>query len=54
MPVGMVGDAHGGVGGVDVLAAGARGAVGIDLAVAFVDLDIDIVIDHRIGPDGGK
>ena len=34
-----VGDAHGGVGLVDVLAAGARGAVGVDAQVRRVDVD---------------
>ena len=48
---GHVGDADRGVGGVDVLAARTRGAIGIDLEVGFLDLDIDIVVDHRIDPD---
>src|SRR3546814_4353014 len=26
-------------------------AIGVDLEVAFVDLDLDIVVDHRIDPD---
>ena len=42
------------VGGVDVLAAGARRAVGVDPEVALVDLDVDIVVDHRIDPDAGE
>jgi hypothetical protein len=45
-----VGDAHGRIGRVDVLAAGTGGPVGIDAAVALVDLDLDGVIDNRIGP----
>ena len=35
-----VGDAHGRVGHVDVLAAGARRAVGVDAQVLLVDLDV--------------
>ena len=54
MPVGNVGDAHRRIGRVDVLAARARGAVGVDAAVAFVDLDVDLVVDHRIDPDRGE
>ena len=49
-----MGDAHGGVGRVDMLAAGAGGAIGVDLAIAFIDLDIDLVVDDRIDPDRGK
>ena len=49
-----MGDAHGGIGRVDVLAAGARGAVGVDPAVGLLDLDLDAVVDHRIDPDGGE
>src|SRR5690606_23162135 len=45
-----VGDAHRGIGRVDVLAAGARGAVGVDPQIAVVDLDVDAVVDHRIDP----
>ena len=39
---------------VDVLAARARGAIGVDLAVALVDLDLDAVVDHRIDPHRGE
>ena len=39
---------------VDVLPAGARCAIGVDLQVALVDLDLDVVIDHRIHPDAGE
>ena len=42
---GLVGDAHRRIGLVDVLAAGAAGAVGIGLEVRRVDIDLDIVID---------
>ena len=49
---GNVGDAHGGIGGVDVLPARARCAIGVDLEVAFLDLNIDIIVDHRIDPHG--
>ena len=38
------------IGGVDVLAAGALGAIGVDAAIAFVDLDVDLVVDDRIDP----
>ena len=54
MPVGNVRDAHRGVGGVDVLAAGAGGAIGVDAHVLLVDLDVDVVVDRRIDPDGGE
>src|SRR5690606_30338948 len=47
----QVGDADRGVGSVDVLAAGARGTVGVDPEVALVDLDLDVVVDHRVDPD---
>ena len=54
MPVGQVGDAHRRFGLVDVLAARARGPVGVDAAVALVDVDLDAVVDHRIDPDRGE
>ena len=54
MPVGDVRDAHRQFGLVDVLAAGARGAIGVDAAVAFVDVDLDAVVDDRIDPDRGE
>src|SRR5262249_8407957 len=44
---GDVGDAHGRVGLVDVLAAGAGGAVGVDAQVGVVDLDLDTLVDQR-------
>ena len=40
------------VGGVDVLAARARGAERVDAAIALVDVDLDPVVDDRIDPDG--
>jgi hypothetical protein len=49
-----LGDAHRAVGGVDVLPAGARGAIGVDPQVALVDLDVDVVVDLRIDPDAGE
>ena len=42
-----VGDPDGRIGRVDVLAAGARGAVGIDLEILFVDLDLLIFVGSR-------
>ena len=39
---------------VDVLAAGAAGAHGIDAHVGFLDVDIDAVVDHRIDVDAGE
>ena len=54
MPLGHVGDAHGAVGLVDVLAAGTRRAVGVDAQILVVDLDLDLVVDHRIDPDRGE
>ena len=42
------------VGGVDVLAAGARGAIGVDAHVPLVDLDLDGVVDRRIDPDARR
>jgi hypothetical protein len=41
----QVGDAHRRLGLVDVLAAGAGGAVGVDAQVLVVDLDLDVVVD---------
>jgi hypothetical protein len=40
-------DAHGGLGLVDVLAAGARRTVNVGLQVGRIDLDIDVVVDFR-------
>src|SRR3990170_3373827 len=50
----QVGDPDRAVGGVDVLPAGARRAIGIDAQVALVDLDVDILVDDRIDPDRGE
>jgi hypothetical protein len=49
-----VGDAHRRLGLVDVLAAGAGSAVGVDAAIALVDVDLDAVVDHRIDPHRGE
>src|SRR5690606_18967958 len=42
------------VGGVDVLATRARRPIGVDPAIALIDLDLDVVIDDRVDPDRGK
>jgi hypothetical protein len=47
-------DAHRRIGGVDVLTARARGAIGVDAQVAFAIFDLDIVVDDRIDPDAGE
>ena len=47
-------NADGGVRGVYVLPAFARGAVGIDTQILLVDIDLDRVIDFRIDGDGRK
>ena len=54
MPVGNMGDADRRFGLVDVLPAGARGAIRVDPAVALVDVDLDAVVDHGIDPDRGE
>ena len=46
--------AHRGFGLVDVLAAGAAGAHRVGAHVAFIDLDLDAVVDHRVDVDTGK
>ena len=50
-----MGDAHRAVGLVDVLAAGALGAIDVDAQVLFVDLDVHILGfgQHRHGRGGG-
>ncbi|GJD71904.1 hypothetical protein CFIICLFH_0113 [Methylobacterium goesingense] len=53
-PGGDVGDAHGRIGGVHVLAARARRPVGVDTAIGFFDLDLDPVVDDGIDPDAGE
>ena len=40
---GQVGDAHGGVGGVNALTARARSAVSVDTQVGLVDLDVNLL-----------
>ena len=54
-PCGPVCDAHGGVGGVDALPAGARGPVHVDLQVVRVDIDIELLRlgQHTHGRCGG-
>ena len=49
---GQMGDPDSAVGGVDVLAARARGSVGVDPDITVGNVDLDIVIDHRINPVG--
>ena len=46
---GQVRDAHGGVGGVDALTAGAGGAVGVNAQVGLLDVDVDLI---RLGQHG--
>src|SRR5271168_713669 len=53
-PARHVGYAHRAVGLVDVLAAGPRGAVGVDAQILVVDLHLDLVVDDGIDPDRGK
>ena len=50
----QVGDAHGGVGGVDALPAGAAGAVDVDAEVLLLDVDVHLLDlgQHRHG--GGR
>ena len=50
----LVRDAHGRVGRVDVLTARARGSKGVDADVRGVHLDLDVVVNDRIDPDGGE
>ena len=47
-------DAHGGIGHVDVLAAGAAGAEGIDAQVLVLDIDLDFVVHLREDEDAGE
>src|SRR5262249_19905690 len=51
---GDVGDPHRRVGLVDVLTAGAGGAVGVDAQVGVVDLDLDAVVDERTDVELGE
>src|SRR5512145_3370068 len=50
----QVGDAHRAVGAVDVLAAGARGAVGVDAQVGGVHLDLDRLVDLGVDEHAGE
>ena len=54
MPLGMWVMRTADFGLVDVLPARARGAISVDAAVAFVDVDLDAVVDDRIDPDGSE
>ena len=51
---GKMGKPHGGIGLVDMLPAGAAGAVGIDAQIGFVDFDFDIVVHFRIDENRGE
>src|SRR5229473_8023512 len=48
-----MGDAHGGVGSVHGLAAGAGGAKGVDAQVLRLDFDVDFIGPRKHG-DGGS
>ena len=54
MPVGIVRQANGRVGLVDVLPAGTLGAVGVDPDLVPVELDLDVVVDLRQDLDEGE
>ena len=51
MPVGKMGDAHRALGLVDVLATGAGRAIGIDPHILLRNVDLDVLVDHRIDGD---
>ena len=51
---GEVGEAHRRVGLVHLLAAGPRGAVGVDADVGLLDVDDDVVVDLRGDVHGGE
>ncbi len=53
-PAREVGDPHRRVGLVDVLATRSRGAVGVDPQLGVVDLDRDVLVDHRPDVDLGE
>ena len=50
----IVGDAHGGVGAVHVLAAGAAGAEHVDAQVLLLDVDLDVRVNVRVHVHRGK
>ena len=49
-----VGDAHGGFDFVDVLAAVAAGAKGVDAQIVGLDVDFDAIVNFRDDEDGGE
>ena len=49
-----MGDAHRAFGLVDMLAAGAGGAIDVDAHILFRDVDLDGLVDHRIDGDAGE
>ena len=49
-----MGEAHGGIGFIDVLPAGAAGAIRVDAQIGFVNFDLDGVIDFRINEQRSK
>src|SRR5690606_34832116 len=51
---GLVRDADGRIGLVDVLAAGAAGAVGVDAQVGRIDVDLEGIVDVGIDEDAGE
>ena len=54
MPVGKVRDAHRRIRHVDVLAAGARGAEGVDAQIVELDVDLDLVVHLRVDEHRGE
>ena len=46
--------AHGAIGGVDMLPASARRAIGINAAVTFININLNGVINNWIYPDRRK
>jgi hypothetical protein len=51
---GNVGDAHGRIGRIDVLAAGTGCAVGINAKVLVLDNDLNLIVNLRIDKNRGK
>jgi hypothetical protein len=49
-----MGEAHRGIGFVDVLPAGAAGAIRVDAQIGFVNFHLDGVIDFRINEQRSK